>query len=508
MKKHSKWLGLLSLMPATAMIFIDQSVLPVALPTIQKELMATPNELWWSINSYLFISALFLLTAGKIGDRLGYRRVFLSGMLIFVTASLLSGLSPDMVWLICSRGLQGLGAALMIPASAPLIMSLFPQKERGKATGLNVSISSLFLITAPLLGGYLTQNFSWRWIFYINLPISIIGFLLVLRFIPPSKKGEQKIDPQGFVFFAIACSSLVILIMQESQWGWTSLKTTGLWITCLTFTFFLFKRERKARNPFIDLSLFRHPIYKAVNISIFATQFVLMITVYRAIFFQQGLDWSPLKSGAVLCMSSLPVLFMSPIGGWLADRFTPKLPLSLGFILLIGSFFWLSFFIEGSFGEIFAGLLAFSTGIPLIFTPSYASAMGTVPPKKAGLAFGVLGTTRALAGTLGVAIISSFAYHTQFLSFEKLAAENPKTAIMSPSFLETIAKKGPAAQEVLSSAQAKIVPHLFKESQIEAFSLTHIIMGFILIIAFACVFVLYNRKASHHPPESPAEGWD
>ena len=508
MRKKSKWLGLLSIMPATAMIFIDQSVLPVALPTIQKELLATPNELWWAINSYLFISALFLLTSGKIGDRLGYRRVFLTGMLVFVTASLLSGLSQNMTWLITARGFQGLGSALMIPASAPLIMSLFPQNERGRANGINVSISSLFLITAPLLGGYLTQTFSWRWIFYINVPISILGFILVLRFIPISKKGDQKVDLKGFLSFILFCGSLVIFIMQEGQWGLSSLKSLGLITTCSIGAFLLYKREKTAKHPFIDLTLFKHPIYKAVNISIFATQFVLMITVYRAIFFQQGLDWSPLKSGTVLCFSSLPVVFLSPLGGWLADKFTPKLPLSLGFTFLISSFFCLSYFVQGSFWEIFFGLLIFSMGVPLIFTPSYASAMGTIPPKKAGLGFGVLATTRAISGTLGVAIISSFAYHTQVLSFKKLASENEITSMMNPSFLESLAKRGSAAEEILNTYQAQILPSLFKESEIQAFSLTHLIMGFLLMIAFAFVFVLYNRKTSQHSPKTPGEGWD
>jgi EmrB/QacA subfamily drug resistance transporter len=469
LKKNQKWLGLLAIIPAIAMVFTDQAVLPVALPTIQTQLNASKLELWWCINSYLLVSAVLLLAGGKLGDRIGYRRTFSLGMAIFALSSALCGVSFSPFWLIGSRALQGIGAALMIPASSPLIMSLFPQNERGKANGINVSIGSIFLILAPIIGGYFTEMLSWRWIFWVNIPIACIGLIFIFLFIPKSTTKIQKFDPLGFSFFLISCSALVIMIMQSPEWGWLSLNTALLFLLFALFTFFLFWREAHSKHPLIDLSLFRHPIYKAVNITVFSIQFIIMITVYRAVFFQDALGWSPLKSGSVFFFTSLPVLFMSPIAGWVADRFGSKIPIAVGFTLLIYSFFWVAFFVQGSLFVLVIGFFAFGLGVPLIFTPSYSSAMGSIPPTKAGNAFGILATVRSLGACLGIAIISSFAAH------------------MQSTYGKTLS---------------------LKEAQIEAFFLVHICMGFILMLAFALVFMLYHRHGPHRPPSSPAEGWD
>jgi len=498
--KMRRWLGLLALMPAVAMIFIDQSVLPVALPTIQKELGGTHTELWWCINAYLLLSAVLLLLGGKIGEWIGYRRVFSWGILIFALSSLLCGLSQTIDLLIGARALQGVGAALLIPASSSLTMSLFPQNERGKALGLNISISSIFLVLAPLIGGYFTQELSWRWIFWINLPLAAAGLILVLLFIPASPKGTVKSNPLGFFFFIVSSSALIMLIMQGPAWGWGSFASLSLFVLCLVSAFFLFREEKRARYPLFDLSLFRHPIYQAITISVSATQFVLMITIYRAIFFQQVLDLTPLNNGLILFFTSLPLLFMAFVGGWLADRSGPKIPLALGFTLLIYSFFWLAFFIQMGLGMVVMGLLAFSIGVPLIFTPSYSSAMGVIPPKKSGSAFGILATARSFSASLGVAVIGAFSRHVQLHSFQDLLEKNPETHSLNASALET--------QSTLAPEQTQLVSSYLKESQVSGFFWVHLAIGLALIIAFALVFIFYHRKASHHLPETSAEGWD
>jgi EmrB/QacA subfamily drug resistance transporter len=507
-QEKKKWLGLTALIPALGMVFTDQTVLPVALPTIQEHLGASNLALRWCINSYLLTSAVFLLAGGKIGDRIGYRTTFLWGMIIFAISSALCGLSFDVAWLIGARALQGVGAALMIPASAPLLMSVFPARERGQASGISVSVSSLFLIFGPLIGGYFTEALSWRWIFWINLPLAISGLVLVFCFIPPSPKKEHPFDLWGFLFFVVSSSSLVIIIMQGGTWGWTSLSNGALSILFLISTIFLFWREKTARHPFIDLSLYRHPIYKAVNISIFATQFVLMITVYRAMFVQGVLGWSPLKSGMIFFVTSIPVLFLSPIAGRLADRSGSKVPIAIGFSLLIYSFVWVAFFIENSIATLLIGFFAFGIGIPLIFTPSYTSAMNSIPPTKVGTGFGLLATVRSLSACLGVAIFGSFASHVQFRSFTNLIEKNPETNTLSPSFLEGLSSGVDNIQQTLSAEQLPLVLQYLKESQIRGFFSVHMAIGLALMIAFAFVFVLYHRKASHQPPKTSGEGWD
>jgi EmrB/QacA subfamily drug resistance transporter len=435
----------------------------------------------------LLVSAVLLLAGGKIGDRIGHRNAFTWGICIFAIASAFCGFSPNVYWLIAARGLQGLGAALLIPASSPLIMAFFPQHERGKAIGINASVSSLFMIMAPLIGGYLTETLSWRWIFWVNLPLALLGIWLIFTYIPSDftkNTSEHTFDFIGFTYFTLAATCLITPIMQVSDWGWTSIGSLYLFAGTLLSTYLLYRREKRSKHAFIDRSLYRHPIYKAVNISVFTIQFILMISVYRAVFFQEAIGWSPIKSGTIFSLTSLPVLFISPLGGWLADRFGPKVPITIGFLLLIFSFFWLAYFVEGSLGLVLIGLIPFGIGIPMVFTPSYSAAMGSIPPKKAGEAFALLATVRALAASLGVAIITSLANYLQFHSFERLLQSNPTTNQLNPTL------------------------NYLKISQIHSFTVIHILIGFLLIIAFALVFSLHHRKASHHLPPTPAEGWD
>lgn len=507
LSKTKQWLGLFSLIPGIAMVFIDQAILPVALPTIQEQLEASQAELWWSVNAYLLISAVLLLAGGKCGDWLGYRRAFSWGTVLFAFASLLCGLSQNMAGLIAARGLQGVGAALMIPASSPLVMSLFPQNERGKATGINVSITSLFLIIAPLLGGYCTQYLSWRWIFWLNVPLAAIGLILLLRFLPRSETRSIQIDLPGFCFFVLSAGSLIGWIMQGPEWGWLSLHSALLLGFGLITGGLLFYRESKIPHPLIDLSLFRQPVFRAVNISIFAAQFVLMITVYRAVFFQETLHWTAFLSGTVLFFTSLPVLVMPLAGGWLADRYGPKWPLSAGFCFLLFSFFWLAYFVDGSFSQILIGLVPFGFGIPLIFTPSYTSAMGAVPPKKAGAAFGLLATVRSLSSSLSVAIIGSFTNALQTKTFSSALQENAITKNLPASWVASLASGNPEMQKGLSKEQLDIVSDALQHAEQTSFVGIHLFLGVLILVAFLLAFRIYHR----HRPSSPhllPDGWD
>ena len=263
-----KWWGLFSLIPAIAMFFLDQSVLPVALPTIQKEFGVGDVALQWTVNAYLLATTVLVLVGGKLGDRIGYKKAYMLGMAIFGAASLFCGSSPDVYSLTAARALQGAGVALVFPASSVLMMNLFPASERGKAMGINVSVGSLFLILGPLVGGYIAQEFSWRWIFWVNIPITLAGLLMTLRFVPRLTPGEGKIDLPGFCFFTAASTFLVVPIMQGREWGWNSALKLGCFALAVLFTACLVWREKKAAHPFLDLSLFRHPVYKAVNITV------------------------------------------------------------------------------------------------------------------------------------------------------------------------------------------------------------------------------------------------
>lgn len=504
-ENKKRWIGLLALVPGIGMMFMDQTILPVALPTIQRQFGSSSAEVQWAVNSYILAIAVFVLAAGKLGDKIGHRRTFNFGMALFGVASGFCALSMNMAFLIAMRSVQGIGAALMFPAQTALIATMFPPAKRGKASGIMVSISTLFLILAPPLGGYLTESVSWNWIFWINLPIAGIGLVVSLLFLPPPKPGEAKIDGLGFLYFAFFCTSATLLLMQSREWGLTS---PGI-LTCialgiLAFLLLLF-REKKAKRPFLDLSLFKEPIFTAVNISVSATQFILMVTVFRAMYFQYALGYSPFETGMITFITCFPVMLISPIGGILSDRFGPRIPLSIGFALLIFSFIWPGIFSMPGLASLLFASIAFGMGIPLIFTPSYSAGMSTVPLSKIGIGSGMIATCRNLAAVAGVAIIGFITDAVQAETFVRLA----KWTDVSKETLLQISNGTLAIKQAAPSPQiASVLKAALQQGRIAGFSKVHYFLAFFLGVAWIATLFLHRHKSAHKLPATPSEGWD
>jgi EmrB/QacA subfamily drug resistance transporter len=501
-----KWLRFFSLIPASGLIFLDQTILPVALPTIQKEMGASTVALQWCVNSYLLALAVLILVGGKLSDRIGHRKTYILGLSLFGLSSAFCGISPDIGWLIVSRGFQGAGAAILLPSMLALLASIFPPTQRGRSMGLYASVGSLFMIFGPLVGGFFTQVLSWRWIFWINLPICAIGIWMVLAQISPTKSLKQKIDGKGFSYFVLAVFLFVFYVMEAPVRGWLSSELLVCLAISVLLSILLWKHEKKSAHPFLDLSLFKHPTYLATNISVAATQFILMGTVYWAIYFQTALHYSPIEAGKLTVFSCLPVLFMAPVAGILADKFTTKLPLALGFFLMIVGLFWIAAFSDASFGILIIGLLTFGAGIPFILTPSFSAAISSVPPTKIGIASGQLSSSRFLACTLGIAGIGSlFIWTTERVLQKSLLLHGYNAAAL-------VGRSHRAdASNIIDSfdpGRAELLSQLLVQARIEGFSDLNLIMAGLVLLAFTAVFVVYLRKPSHHLPESPAEGWD
>lgn len=462
------WKAILTLVPATILFFMDQAILPVALPSIQKELGATDLQLQWSVNAYILAIALFLLLSGKLSDRGELRKMYSVGIISFVISSILCGMSQTIEMLIFARALQGVSAALMMPTQNAAIRHLFPQESFGKATGCIVSIGSIFLMLSPLIGGYFTEHLSWRWIFWINPPIGILGLFLVLRSWPHLPLKKTPIDFLGFCFFAISIGTLTFFFMQVSSYEWISLFSL---ICLLVFVFFfslLFLREKKVEHPFLEFSLFKKPLFAAINISVSTGQTFSMVGVFWLLYFQQVLGYSPLESGFLSFVSAFPVIFSSPLAGYLSDRFTSKLPVALGYLCLIYTCFFLGFFPTPSFYPLILSCFVFGMGIPFILTPSFATALTAVPKQKIGLAMSSLMTVRMISGSMGLSLMylvtSSVYLKNLFLGEEK--------------------------------------------AWITSFSALHFSLGFFVILSFMITFFLKTRKSLHKLPEYPGEGWD
>jgi len=463
------WIAIATFVPAVALMFMDQTILPVALPAIQQELGATDTQLQWCINAYVLAIAMFLLVSGKLGDSLGLRKTFCFGIVGFVVSSALCGMSQTANWLVWMRALQGISAALMMPPQNAIMRHVFSGSNLGRAMGCIVGISSIFLMTAPVIGGYLTEALSWRWIFWINAPIGVIGLWVTLAFWPSPKPVKSPIDVWGFLFFATGVGLLTLFFMQVTDWGWTAPISLGCLGLALFFLLLLVLRERKATHPFLDLPLFKRPLFAAINISVSTAQAFLMVGVFWLLYFQEVLDYTPSQAGLLSFVSGFPLLFASPLAGFLSDRFGPKLPVALGNLLLLYTCFFLTFFPTPSLPSLLIALFAFGIGIPFILTPSFATALTSVPPTKTGVAIGTIITLRMVAGSVGLACMYLL---TNSIYMDKLASLGER------------------------------------EASITSFSTLHLALGMLVIISFAITFLIHSRKSTHKLPEFPGEGWD
>jgi EmrB/QacA subfamily drug resistance transporter len=481
-----------------SMIFVDVTVLPVALPTIERELGATQLSLQWLINSYLLAFCVFLLAGGRAGDMLGYRKVFCLGMVVFALSSAVCGLSSSIIAINIFRAFQGIGGAFLIPTTTAILFSSFPQKERGRAIGLYVSFASIFLTIGPLLGGFLTEYLSWRYVFWINLPIAAIGLFLTLNIIPPSEKKKESFDWIGFFTLGGGISFIILAVMQAPSWKWTSPLTLSLLIIGLLLIFFLIAIDRKINHPLIDFSIFRNPLFLGGNLSMFLTQFLVMVTVFWAVYFQTIRGLSPSQAGLIALLPNAPVLFMAPLAGYLTDRLGPRAPVLIGFFLLTFSLLWFNVSLqEESFWYLFPALIPFGMGVSCIFTPSSVASLSQMPEYKKGIASAINNTLRQVGATLGMALIGTIFLHQFNHFFSSQLLQNPSTKQFNPEDFEGLLAGSPKALSTLhglSPNEAHFVTTSYQSSFTNAFAQINFLAAAIAILGFIAAFFLLKKR--------------
>lgn len=398
MKKRTLWMILLAMTGAYAMIYLDQSIVSVALPTIQSSLMAGDTETGWFINAYLLPLAIFVITGGKLGDIIGHRLTYLIGILGFGIASLFCGLAATGMDLIIARAFQGFFAALMLPIGQAVIFHTFPGEKRGSAMGFYGAAAVIFLAIGPFIGGLLTEYVSWRYIFFINVPIALLIFILTLSTVPKlSLERKMHFDILGQLLFALFLTSLITFIMQKE---WIS----GLiaLITCP----FLITWQFRAKHPFINLRLFKNRHFIASTVNFFCIQFSWILIIFLSMYFQISLKYSAGFAGSLLLLMMLPQALLNPLAGKGADLYGSKRFLIFGFSLLTGSLLWLSLLSPTlTFAYLIPGLIAFFIALPLIFIPNFRLAMHAVPASKQGEGSGLGFAARQTGGTLGMATL-------------------------------------------------------------------------------------------------------
>src|SRR5262245_40692168 len=305
------------------MIMLDNTVVNVALPAIKADLGITTSELEWTVAAYALTFASLLLTGGKLGDLLGRRMIFTIGLAVFTLSSLACGLSGSATELIGARAVQGVGAALMMPATLSIISATFAVRERGTAIGIWAGVSAVALAIGPLLGGLITEHISWNWIFYVNVPIGVLAVISAFVVVPESRdtSHEQRLDLPGLLSSGIGLFALVYALIEANNYGWGSARILGLFaVAAVALSTFVFL-EMHQRLPLLDLSLFRSGTFAGANlVAILVTLAMFGIFVFFPIYMQTYRGWSPTQAGAALLPWTLMVVIFAPIAGKLSDH--------------------------------------------------------------------------------------------------------------------------------------------------------------------------------------------
>jgi EmrB/QacA subfamily drug resistance transporter len=410
-EENRRWWTLAAMCFALFMVMLDNTVVNVALPSIQRSFDASLSSLEWTINAYSLSFAVLLVTGGRLGDIFGRRKVFLIGVVVFAAASATIGFAPTETWLVASRALQGCGAALMMPATLSIITNTFPPAERGKAIGTWAGVSAIALALGPLLGGWLTEDVSWRAIFFINIPVAIVAVVVTLFATHESRDdtATREVDFPGIATLTIGLTALVLALVEANAWGWGSARIIGLFvIAAIGLTAFALI-ERRSNAPIVDFSFFRSRSFVGANVVAFAISFgMFAVFFFLALYMQNILGYSPLETGVRFLPSTLVIMVAGPLSGRLADRVGPRTPLVIGLSLVTLSLAWQSRIqVDTSFGFLVVPFILLGLGMGFTMSPMSTAAMNAVDRTKAGVASGTLSMTRMVGGTFGVAALGA-----------------------------------------------------------------------------------------------------
>src|SRR4051794_12667322 len=408
---NRKWWTLAAMCFALFMIMLDNTVVNVALPSIQRDLGASLSSLEWTVNAYTLTFAVLLVTGGRLGDIFGRRRVFLTGVIMFAGSSALIGLAPTQDWLVAGRALQGMGAAFMMPGTLSIISNTFPPAERGRAIGTWAGVSALALALGPAGGGALTEYVSWRAIFFLNLPVAIGAVVVTLFAVRESfdKTVDRRVDFAGIGTLSVGLSALVLALVDGNGWGWGSPEIVALLITAAVGLTGFVLVEMHGKAPMVQFQFFRSRSFLGANSVAFIVSFAMLaMFFFIALYMQNILGYGALDAGIRFLPSTVVIIFTAPIAGRLADRIGPRIPMTAGLSLAALALFLQSQVTTTTgYAELLVPFMIMGLGMGLTMSPMSTAAMNSVSPDKAGVASGILSMSRMVGGTFGVAAIGA-----------------------------------------------------------------------------------------------------
>ena len=409
-QRGNKWWTLVAVCLGTFMLLLDITIVNVALPDIQRALNSSFSDLQWIVDAYALTLAAFLLTAGSLADMFGRRLLYLVGLAVFTLASVLCGFAVSTVMLQLSRALQGVGGAIMFAVSLALLADSFRGKDRGVAFGAWGAVTGLAVAIGPLLGGVLTSGLSWRWIFFVNVPIGIAAVIIALAKVAESRATKaSRPDWIGFSLFTVALSSLVYGLIESNQRSFTDGLVLGcLAVAAVLLAVFVFVELRSAQ-PMFDMKLFKLPAFSGGSVAAFGlSASIFSMLLYLVLYLQDILGYSPLATGARLMVISGGILVTSTVAGRLTSRVPIRLLVGPGLIVVgIGLLLMRGLDAGSAWTHLIPGMIVGGVGIGIVNPPLASTAVGVVPPQRAGMASGINSTFRQVGIATGIALLGT-----------------------------------------------------------------------------------------------------
>ena len=415
---RTRWVALAAVSLANFMAYLDNNVTNVAIPTIERDLHLSAAGLEWIVSSYLLVLAGLLLVGGRVADVFGRRRVFLIGLTIFTLSSLAAGLADSGSMLIGARAVQGLGAALMMPATLAIILATFTNaKERAAAIGIWGGIGALALALGPVIGGLISQHIHWGWIFLINVPVGVVTMAVALPSVAESRADRgiaggslaRRLDFPGLVTSALALFSLTWALIEGQDLGWTSARIVAAFAFAAAAMMVFLLIEMRTEHPMVALPIFRSRVFSGGTVTMMIWGFgIFGIYFFTSLYLQRVLGFSPTKAGLAFVPMALCVAVFSVISPRVVAVLGGHRTVALGMLgMVVGLVLFARIGTAGSYGALMPGFILFGTGAGLMNVPLTNAVMEAAPAAQAGVASALFNASREVAGLLGVTVIGA-----------------------------------------------------------------------------------------------------
>jgi MFS transporter, DHA2 family, methylenomycin A resistance protein len=408
------WGALVTACIALFLIAVNTTAINTAVSAIADDLTLSSTTLAWALNAYLLAVAAFVVLGGQLGDVLGRKRIFVVGMVLYTLAAIVVASSGSAFQLIGGRALQGMGAAILMPATMAILHDAFPEEKQGLVLGIWGAVGGVAFAVGPLIGGVFTDTISWRWVWWSNVPVAIVALLLarpMLRGLAPGKKGVR-FDVAGIVLLALGLFTAILALQEGARWGWGSASILGLFaVAVVTLTAFVLV-ELRAKQPLVHLRLLANRVFTGGNVGTLVNSVALIGLLYFFNLYVQSsvlLDYSALLAGIALLPFGLGIFVASLVSGRLADRIGARLPVALGLGLqAVGCYLLYRSDVSTTYGGLWLPTLVAGVGVGMTFSTPSAAGLQAVPPEECGEASGIINIFRYVGASLIVAVGSLF----------------------------------------------------------------------------------------------------